>query len=142
MAIYVDNTCTSWRGKQWCHMLADSLTELHQFAVLLGLSRGLFHRNASYPHYDVTVLVRDRAIRYGALLSDRATIIGCAKRLKCELSDGAKQSTQLIRRRQATPMYGQTDIFPPAEFRNASGILTQQRACRILLEKLELVTDA
>jgi Protein of unknown function (DUF4031) len=141
MAIYVDNTCTPWRGKQWCHMLADSLTELHQFAVLLGLSRGLFHRNASYPHYDVTVIVRDRAIRYGALLSDRATIIGCAKRLKSELSDGAKQSTQLTRHGQAILMYGQTEIFPLAEFRNASGLLIQQRACRVPVENLELVTD-
>jgi Protein of unknown function (DUF4031) len=142
MAVYVDNTCTPWRGKQWCHMLADSLAELHQFAVLLGLSRGLFHRNASYPHYDVTVKMRDIAIRHGALLSDRATIIGCAKRLKNELSYGVQQSTQLIGRRQTIPLRGQTDFFPPAELNQALGSFTPQSSCHQLVEKLELAADA
>lgn len=142
MAVYVDNTCTLWRGKQWCHMLADSLAELHQFAVLLGLSRGLFHKNASYPHYDVTVNVRDRAICYGALLSDRATIIGCAKRLKSELSYGVQQSTRLTSRRQTIPLRGQTDFFPPAELNKSLGNFTHQSAFQELVEKLDLAAKA
>ncbi|WP_394791161.1 DUF4031 domain-containing protein [Rhodoferax sp.] len=85
MAIYVDDARIHWRGGQWCHMLADSLEELHMFARLLGVHRRWFHRTASYPHYDITVEMRDRAIDQGALLSDKATIILCARVLKTEL---------------------------------------------------------
>lgn len=85
MATYVDDERIPWRGKLWCHLVADSLTELHSFASSLGLRRTWFQHRSVYPHYDVTVSVRDRALRLGAVLGDRRTIIGCAKRLKMEL---------------------------------------------------------
>lgn len=85
MAIYVDDARVHWRGGQWCHMLADSLEELHIFATLLGVHRRWFHRTASYPHYDITVQMRDCALDQGALLCDKATIILCARVLKAEL---------------------------------------------------------
>lgn len=93
MAIYVDDARIHWRGGEWCHMLADSLEELHAFAGILGVHRRWFHRTASYPHYDITVDVRERAIDQGALLSDKSTIILRAKALKTELmmqSQGGK----------------------------------------------------
>lgn len=86
MAIYVDDEQISWRGKLWCHLVADSLAELHSFATDLGLKRAWFQDKAVYPHYDVTVGVRDRAISLGAVMGDRRTIIDCAKQLKQELS--------------------------------------------------------
>lgn len=85
MAVYVDNEQIQWRGKKWCHLVADSLDELHGFADLLGLRRGWFQDRASYPHYDVTVSVRERALQLGAMHGDRRTIIGCAKALKAQL---------------------------------------------------------
>ena len=85
MALYVDFANVSFRGDRWCHLLADSLDELHEFASLIGVSRCWFHRNASYPHYDITVRTRQTAIVRGAIPSDRKKIIECAKKLKLEL---------------------------------------------------------
>ena len=66
-------------------MLADSLQELHDFAALIEVDARLFHRNASYPHYDITVQMRETAIAQGAIIADRKKIIECAKKLKVEL---------------------------------------------------------
>lgn len=85
MTIYVDDEQIPWRGKLWCHLVADSLAELHEFAFSIGLKRAWFQSKSIYPHYDVTVSVRDRALRQGAVMGDRRTIIGCAKLLKLEL---------------------------------------------------------
>lgn len=85
MTIYVDDEQIPWRGKLWCHLVADSLAELHEFAKSIGLKRAWFQYKSIYPHYDVTVSVRDRALRQGAVLGDRGAIIGCAKQLKLEL---------------------------------------------------------
>ena len=85
MAVYVDNEQIRWRGKTWCHLVADTLDELHRFATILGLRREWFQIKSSYPHYDVTSSVRARALRLGAVDGDRRTIIGCCKRLRGEL---------------------------------------------------------
>ncbi len=85
MAIYVDDEQIPWRGKLWCHLVANTLPELHEFAQKLGLRRAWFQGGTVYPHYDVTVSVRDKALALGALMGDRRTIITCAKQLKAQL---------------------------------------------------------
>ena len=85
MAVFVDNERVTWRGKLWCHLVADSLDELHAFAGALGLRRSWFQERASYPHYDVTTDVRDRALRLGALQGRKAQIIASARLLRSEL---------------------------------------------------------
>lgn len=45
-----------------------------------------FQERSVYPHYDVTVSVRDKALTLGASMGDRGTIITCAKQLKAELT--------------------------------------------------------
>ena len=45
----------------------------------------LFHRTASYPHYDITLEMRILVIEHGAIDADRRTIIACGKRLKLQL---------------------------------------------------------
>lgn len=84
MAVYVDNAQITWRGRKWCHLVADSLDELHQFAGVLGLRRSWFQSQASFPHYDVTIETRAVALRLGAINSDRRTLISCARRLRLE----------------------------------------------------------
>lgn len=84
MAVYVDDECIPWRGKLWCHLVADSLEELHGFAARLGLRREWFQSQSRYPHYDVTTTVRERAFRLGAALADRATFIACTRRCREE----------------------------------------------------------
>ena len=86
MAIYVDFVCIEFRGYQWCHMLADSLQELHEFAAFIEVDQRLFHRTASYPHYDVTLQMREIALENGAIAATRKQIIDSAKKLKIELN--------------------------------------------------------
>lgn len=85
MTVYVDNERIAWRGKLWCHLVAESLDELHRFADELGLRRSWFQGKASYPHYDVTTTVRERALRLGALPGSKVQIITSAKLLRTEL---------------------------------------------------------
>lgn len=85
MTVYVDNERIQWRGKLWCHLVADSLDELHEFAAALGLRRSWFQGKASHPHYDVTTTVRDRALQLGATPGSKVQIITSAKRLREEL---------------------------------------------------------
>ena len=85
MAAYVDNVRIAWRGRHWCHLVADSLDELHEFARTLGLKRAWFQAHASLPHYDVTVEVRDVALIRGAVAADRRTLISRGRQLKLEM---------------------------------------------------------
>lgn len=85
MAVYVDDCCLSWRGKQWCHLVADTLDELHGFARRLGLKRAWFQDKTRYPHYDVTVSVREKAIALGAIAGDRGVVVTKAKQLRLEI---------------------------------------------------------
>lgn len=87
MAVYVDDELIQWRGKFWCHMVADSLPELHTFALELGLKKAWFQNHSKYPHYDVTVAMRNKALSLGAKLGDRATIVACAKELRVQLNN-------------------------------------------------------
>ena len=85
MAVYVDRAKVPFKGKEWCHLMADTLEELHAFAKTVGIDSRLFHRSASYPHYDITLEMRILVIAYGAIDADRKTIIMCGKRLKMQL---------------------------------------------------------
>jgi hypothetical protein len=85
VAIYVDNERIQWRGKLWCHLVADSLDELHAFAAALGLKRAWFQGKASYPHYDVTTGVRGRALAMGAIAAGKTQMLASARKMKNEL---------------------------------------------------------
>ncbi|WP_431050049.1 DUF4031 domain-containing protein [Xanthomonas oryzae] len=67
MAVYVDDAVWPCRGKQWAHLMADSLDELHEFAQRLGLRRNWFQDRASGAHYDITDAKREMALRIGAV---------------------------------------------------------------------------
>ncbi len=73
MAVYVDNAVFQWRGRRWAHLLADDLDELHAFAARLGMPRRAFQDKASGAHYDVTVELREHALRLGAVAISRHT---------------------------------------------------------------------
>lgn len=64
--IYVDNPIHPWRGKLWCHLVADDIQELHDFARRLGLKKEWFQDHRIQPHYDITEAKRKQAIANGA----------------------------------------------------------------------------
>lgn len=96
MTVYVDNEQIRWRGKRWCHLVAESIDELHQFAGILGLQRAWFQDKASYPHYDVTASVRERALELGAVHGDRRTIFSCAKVLRAQMQSTAVAESESV----------------------------------------------
>lgn len=85
MTVYVDDMMMRakvgrWDAK-WCHMIADTREELHDFAERLGLKRSYFQepkgiaglpvKPGSYAaeawHYDVTASKRAEALKLGAV---------------------------------------------------------------------------
>ncbi len=71
MSVYVDDMQTCIRSKKWpysrsCHLVADSVSELQEFAQLMSLHSSWFQDSASMPHYDLTKSMRQRAIYLGA----------------------------------------------------------------------------
>ncbi|MCF5775528.1 DUF4031 domain-containing protein [Pseudomonas poae] len=96
MAVYVDSEEIRWRGRVWCHLVADSLDELHRFAAQLGLQRKWFQSKSFYPHYDVTLSVRARAVQLGAINADRRKIIGCCKQMRTQMLAQRTQQQSLL----------------------------------------------
>lgn len=84
MAAYVDTAHWEWRGKVWCHLLADTIQELHSFAKRLGLRREWFQDQAKYPHYDLTSQMREKAVHLGAVEADNRTICSVAEKIRLE----------------------------------------------------------
>jgi len=60
--IYIDK-----KGNMgWSHLIADSIHELHDFAIKIGLKPNWFQEKPEKPHYDVKGMMRKRAIESGA----------------------------------------------------------------------------
>jgi hypothetical protein len=84
MTVYVDEAIWVWQGRKWCHLMADDEHELHRFAASLGIHRLSYQgppRTAA-PHYDITGLERDRAIRMGAVAVGRRQIVEIYRRVR------------------------------------------------------------
>lgn len=70
MGVYVDRmrSCipnAQWRWTQNCHLIADNIPELHEFAARLGLRREWF-QDKLVPHYDLIVKKQVLAVQLGA----------------------------------------------------------------------------
>jgi hypothetical protein len=96
MAAYVDdafipaavpNGARTVRSR-WCHLTADTVAELHEFAKRIGLRRAWFqpdHRPGvlTIPgswHYDLTAKRRAAAVRAGAVEVDHAGLMAVVRR--------------------------------------------------------------
>ena len=79
MTVYVDalQPCLPtrrWPYAQSCHLIADGLIELHEFAERIDLKHEWF-QPGSHPHYDLTKNKRRIARLNGAVVADRATVV-------------------------------------------------------------------
>lgn len=75
MSVYVDEMAVCLKNRYWpydqaCHMVADSVEELHAFAGRLGLMRSWF-QSGKLPHYDLTIGMRVKAVKQGAIEIDK-----------------------------------------------------------------------
>jgi len=71
MSVYVDQMQPCIQNRKWpydqaCHLVADSTKELHKFGTRLGLHFSWFQAH-SIPHYDLTVGMRRKAVKMGAI---------------------------------------------------------------------------
>jgi hypothetical protein len=66
MTVYVDESQWKFRRMVCCHMMADSLDELHEMASAIGMKREWF-QDGRYPHYDVSKSRRAVAVELGAV---------------------------------------------------------------------------
>ena len=58
------------------HLVADSLDELHEFAIKIGLKRHYYHGvRKGHPHYDLLGDMLGKAINAGAVIVDKKTIL-------------------------------------------------------------------
>ncbi len=71
MAVYVDRLRDyGWRHGPSCHLIADSVEELLEFAVRMGLRPEWFQPKSS-PHFDLNAEGRGVAVRMGAIELDQ-----------------------------------------------------------------------
>lgn len=67
MPVYVDNLRDyGWHRGPSCHLIADSVDELMEFAESIGLRREWFQPKSS-PHFDLTAEGRKVAVENGAI---------------------------------------------------------------------------
>jgi len=66
MAVYVDDMRAAYRGMIMCHMMADTLAELHAMAERIGVGRNWFQDSMAGPHYDIALEKRAVAVAAGA----------------------------------------------------------------------------
>lgn len=89
MSVYVDNLLLCPKNKNWrynkaCHLVADTVCELHAFAKKIGLKRIWFRSHPRLPHYDLTASKRQQAVRRGAT---EITAEQLVRRMKGSLSN-------------------------------------------------------
>jgi Ser/Thr protein kinase RdoA (MazF antagonist) len=69
-------------GHRWCHLLADTLEELHAAAARIGLRPEWFQRN----HYDLTPMRRARALALGAVEIDRHQLVAILRAQRAQMT--------------------------------------------------------
>ena len=83
MSVYVDGII-KWGNKgNWCHMVADTIEELHFMASKIGLKKEWFQEpgkaKTKVPHYDLRPSRRKLAILAGAIDSKEKLVECCRK---------------------------------------------------------------
>ena len=81
MTVYVDRARNPLGRMIMCHMIADDLDELHRMASAIGMRREWF-QPLSFPHYDVSLTRRARALKLGAIEVDRRELVRIMKTLR------------------------------------------------------------
>lgn len=82
MAVYVDSLRDyGWRHGPSCHLIADTVDELIEFAVGIGLRPEWFQPRSS-PHFDLTAEGRRLAVEYGAIEVTQRELIGIIRKIR------------------------------------------------------------
>lgn len=63
---YVDDFNAPYGRMTMCHMMSNTIEELHAMADKIGIARKWF-QNHEYKHYDICLSKKKLAIKYGAI---------------------------------------------------------------------------
>ncbi len=88
MAVYVDSAANPCGRMKMCHMLADTLEELHAMADRIGIQRKWF-QNKRVPHCDICMSKRRLAVAAGAIEVDRRETVVIIRRLRAPQTAGS-----------------------------------------------------
>ncbi len=84
MPVYVDRLCDyGWRHGPSCHLIADSVEELIEFALAMGLRRE-WYQPLSSPHFDLTSDARAKAVELGAVELDNRAFVAKLRELRAK----------------------------------------------------------
>ncbi len=75
MAVYVDDARLPFGRMLMCHMVADTVEELHQMAARIGVARKWFQKPTTRPHYDICLSKRTLALSFGAVAVEGERIV-------------------------------------------------------------------
>ncbi len=67
MSTYIDDFNAPYGRMRMCHMMADTLEELHAMADKIGVSRRWVQLEGRFPHYDICLSKKKLAIAHGAI---------------------------------------------------------------------------
>lgn len=82
MAVYVDNLRDyGWRHGPSCHLIGDSVEELIDFAVGLGMKAEWFQPTSS-PHFDLNAEGREIAVQNGAIELNQRELIAKLREIR------------------------------------------------------------
>lgn len=94
MAVYVDHARNRLGRMIMCHMVADTLEELHAMAAAIGM-RPQWFQPRSHPHYDVCQARRAVAVRLGAVQVNRRQLVQVMRRYRETYGERAKPDTSV-----------------------------------------------
>ncbi|WP_127807055.1 DUF4031 domain-containing protein [Hydrogenophaga sp. NH-16] len=82
MAVYVDNMRAPFGRMVMCHLVADSLDELHAMADKIGVARRWYQGppKTRWPHYDIALTKRAAAVAAGAIEIEMRSAPAVARR--------------------------------------------------------------
>ncbi len=83
VSVYVDELRDyGWRLGPSCHLIADTVDELHEFAARVGMKRAWFQDEFSAQHYDLVASRRVRAVKLGAIELGRTEFVTKCRELR------------------------------------------------------------
>ena len=100
MSVYIDQERNRFGRMIMCHMWADTLSELHAMAESIGMDRAWF-QPLSFPHYDVSLSRRAKAVANGAIEMDRRAGVQSRKAIR----ERGWSDDELAELRAAIPAY-------------------------------------